>query len=119
MKKRTCDRFSIPGTTLYYKYKSSFFKKAEYSDDYFPVINMSRGGAKFLCNQRLTAGKSIVIKINIPGKEQELEILADIRWISRNPEQSYRYQTGVAFNSYGNKKNENSLEILALLESLE
>ena len=119
MKKRSCDRFSIPGTTLCYKHKSSFFKKYAYSDDYFPVIDMSRGGAKFLCNERLQAGKSIVIKVDIPGKSQHTEILASVRWISKNPEQSYRYQTGIAFNAYGNKKNENPPEILALFESLE
>lgn len=119
MKKRICDRFSIPGTTLYYKHKPSFFKKSQYSDDYFPVINMSKGGAKFLCNERLKAGKSITIKIEVPGKNQQVEILADVRWITKNPEQSYHYQTGIAFNSYGSKKNENSMEILTFFESLE
>jgi Tfp pilus assembly protein PilZ len=119
LKKRSCDRFSIPGTTLCYKHKSFFLKKHSYSEDHFPVINMSRGGAKFLCNERLQAGKSIVIKVDIPGRNQQIEILADVRWISKNPEQSYRYQTGIAFNAYGNKKNENPMEILALFESLE
>jgi len=119
LKKRTCDRFSIPGTTLYYKHKPSLFKKPQYSEHYFPVINMSKGGAKFLSNERLRAGKSITIKITIPGKEESVEILADVRWISKNPEQSYRYQTGIAFNSYGVKKNENPVEILAFFESLE
>lgn len=118
MKKRSCDRFSIPGTTLHYKHKSSFFKNHPYSNDYFPVINMSKGGAKFLCNERLQAGKSIVIKFNIPGTDHPAEILAHVRWISKNPEQSYRYQTGIAFHSYGSGKNENSMEILALFESL-
>ena len=80
---------------------------------------MSRGGAKFLCNERLKAGKSIIIKLNIPGIHQKPEILANVRWISKNPEPSYSYQTGIAFNSYGKGKNENSIAILALLKSLE
>lgn len=119
MKKRSCNRFNIPGTTLYYKVKPSFFKKSHYSDDYFPVINLSLGGAKFLCNKRLKVGTLFIVKVNIPGIQTEPEIIADVKWISKNPEQSYRYQTGIAFNSYGEGKNENSKEILSLLETLE
>jgi Tfp pilus assembly protein PilZ len=119
LKKRDCDRFSIPGTTLYYKDKPGLLIKHNYSDHYYPVLNMSKGGAKFLCNERLKVGKKITVKIDIPGIDQKPEILANIRWISKNPEQSYQYQTGIAFNSYGNKKNENPVEILILLESLE
>ncbi|MBU1344827.1 MAG: PilZ domain-containing protein [Proteobacteria bacterium] len=119
MKKRSCERFSIPGTTLFYKNKPRFFGKSRYSNDYFPVINMSRGGASFLCDQRLKAGTLLIVKVNIPGVEKEPEIIADVKWISKNPEQSYKYQTGIAFISYGDGKNENSREILSLLETLE
>ena len=119
MKKRSCNRFNIPGTTLYYKIKPSFFKKPDYSDNYFPVINLSLGGAQFLCNEQLKAGENLIIKINIPGQDKKLEILADVRWISKNREQSYQYQTGIAFNSYGKKKDDNPKEILSILEALE
>ncbi|MFH2059629.1 MAG: PilZ domain-containing protein [Pseudomonadota bacterium] len=119
MKKRNCNRFNIPGTTLYYKIKPSFFKKPDYTDDYFPVINLSLGGAQFLCNERLKAGESLIIKVNIPGQDKKLEILAGVKWISKNREQSYQYQTGIAFNSYGEKKDENPKEILSILETLE
>jgi len=80
---------------------------------------MSRGGASFLCDQRLKAGTLLIVKVNIPGVEKEPEIIADVKWISKNPEQSYKYQTGIAFISYGDGKNENSREILSLLETLE
>lgn len=119
MKKRSCDRFSIPGTTLYYKNKPGLFIKHEYSDAYYPVLDFSRGGAKFLCNDRLKAGTALIVKINIPGCEDTPELLASVRWISKNREQSYRYQTGIAFNSYGNKKNENPMETLSLLKMIE
>lgn len=119
LKKKRCSRFTIPGITLYYKDKPGLFIKHKYSDHYYPVLDMSKGGAKFLCNERLKAGKKIIVKINIPGIDQKSEILATIRWISRNPEQSYQYQVGIAFNPYGNKKDENPMEILTLLESLE
>lgn len=119
MKKRSCSRFCIPGTTLYYKPKPSLFKKPPYTRDYFPVINLSRGGAQFLCNERLKTGKNLVVKLLIPGEDKEMELLGDVRWISKNREQSYQYQTGIAFKSYGNKKGENPKSILQSIEQIE
>ncbi|MCM2285296.1 MAG: PilZ domain-containing protein [Desulfobacula sp.] len=104
---------------LYYKNKPRFFGKGKYSDEYYPVINMSKGGAGFLCNERLKVGTSLVIKIRIPGISAESEIISEVKWISKNPEQSYRYRTGLAFNSYGEGKNQNPKEVLTFLESLE
>lgn len=80
---------------------------------------MSKGGAGFLCNERFKAGTSLVIKIIIPGISEESEIIAEVKWISKNPEQSYRYRTGLAFSSYGEGKNQNPKEVLTLLETLE
>ena len=119
VKKRNCERFSIPGTVLYYKNKPRFFGKDSYSETYYPVINMSKGGANFLCDQRLKAGALLIVKVTIPGVETDPEIMADVKWISKNPEQSYRYQTGIAFKPYGGGKNQNQKKILALLEALE
>ena len=119
LKKRNCKRFSIPGITLHYREKAFFFFAGKYSEDYYPVINLSKGGAKFLCNQRLAPGNRITIRLDIPGMDQPHEILANIKWISKNLEKSYRYQTGISFNSYGVRNNENSMEILSFLKALE
>ncbi len=119
MKKRSCKRFNIPGTALYYRGKPFFFFNSKFSNDYYPVINLSKGGARFLCHQRLAPGRDIIIKLKIPGVERVPEILASIKWISKNHEQSYQYQTGIAFNAYGGKKNENSMDVLSLFEELE
>lgn len=119
VKKRSCNRFGIPGTVLYYKKKPRFFGQGRYSDDYYPVINLSKGGAGFLCNERFKAGTFLIVKIQIPGISTESEIIAEVKWISKNPEQSYRYRTGLAFSSYGEKKNQNSKEVLTWLETLE
>ena len=93
--------------------------KGKYSDEYYPVINMSKGGAGFLCNERLKTGTSLIIKIRIPGISEELEIISELKWISKNFEQSYRYRTGLAFQPYGEGKNQNPKEVLFLLETLE
>ncbi len=119
MKKRSCDRFSIPGTVLHYKILPRFFGDGVYSDAYYPVINMSCGGAMFLCDQRMEAGKKLMVKLMIPENELELELRADVRWIAKNPEQSYRYRTGIAFSSYGDGKKQNPLHLLDRLKALE
>lgn len=119
MKKRSCERLTIPGTTLYYKNKPLLFSRSEYPDTYYPVLDFSRGGAKFLCDERLKGGTDIIVKLIIPGLDTEPELLASVRWISRNPEESYRYQTGIAFESYGNSKNQNPMEILTLMKDIE
>jgi Tfp pilus assembly protein PilZ len=119
MVKRHCKRFNIPGTTLFYKKVPLFWGKKRYSDDYFPVLDLSRGGLKFLCNDRMGPGESVIVKLNIPGTDEQVEIKAIVRWISRNREESYRYQTGVSFNSYGTGKKDNPVNILSLLKALE
>lgn len=96
-----------------------FFGKGKYSDQYFPVINISKGGLCFLTDTRLKIGTSLIIKTIVPKDSIEAEILARVQWVSRNPEQSYRYKIGLAFNSYGDKKNQNPEKILLLFESLE
>jgi Tfp pilus assembly protein PilZ len=119
VKKRKCDRFSIPGTVLYYKVVPRFFGEGAYSDNYYPVINMSRGGALFLCDQRFEAGTELLVKLVIPQNERELALRADVRWIAKNPEQSYRYRTGIAFSAYGSGKKQNPEQVLDLLKQVE
>lgn len=119
MKKRSCERFSIPGTVVYYKRKPRFLGRTKYTDEYYPVINMSKGGMNFLCDRKLVVGAAIIIKVNIPGTTTEPEVFGRVKWISKNPEQSYAYQTGIAFNSYGTGKNKNSSDILSFFENLE
>ena len=119
MKKRKCKRFTIPGATLFYKKRGFFFYKTKYSENYFPVLDMSKGGASFLTNQRIKPGSAIIVKFTIPGIDSPLEISCTTRWIARNREESYRFQTGISFNTYGKNKNQNQLEILEVFNELE
>jgi Tfp pilus assembly protein PilZ len=119
MNKRQCHRFNIPGTTLYYKKNTLLQAKGEYPDEYFPVLDISRGGARFLTNERIKVGLPVRIKLAIPDTEQQPEINAIVRWVSRNREESYRYQTGVSFNPYGNGKKANPAEVLDFIKTLE
>ena len=80
---------------------------------------MSKGGASFLTDQRIKPGSAIVIKLTIPDIDSPLKILCTTRWIAKNREKSYRFQTGISFNTYGESKNQNSPEVLKTFNRLE
>ena len=81
--------------------------------------DISRGGAKFLSDHRLKVGLEIDVRIHLPEIDQILEISGVVRWVGRNPEASYRFQTGIAFAPYGRGRNENPPEILDQIKQLE
>ncbi|MFO7752057.1 MAG: PilZ domain-containing protein [Desulfobacteraceae bacterium] len=119
MKKRHCKRFNVPGTTLRYKKRRNLFGKTQYTRDHFPVVNLSRGGAKFVCHNRLKVGTGVSVLLEIPSIDRQIEINSTVRWVARNPEESYRYQVGISFSAYGKRKNENPIEILEILKKIE
>jgi hypothetical protein len=119
LKKRSCIRFSVPGAILSYRKKPRFWRRNGFSEDRFPVVDLSRGGAKFLSDHRLKVGLEIDVRIHIPEVDETLEMSAMVRWVGRNPGTSYRFQTGIAFSPYGTRKRENAPEILDQLKQLE
>lgn len=119
MEKRECQRFYIPGTTLFYRKTGILGQTKEYPDEYYPVLDISRGGLRFLTNERPRIGLAVKVKVAVPDADYEPEINGVVRWVSRNREESYRYQTGVSFNAYGDRKKENPSEILSFIQSLE
>ncbi|MCP3898719.1 MAG: PilZ domain-containing protein [Desulfobacteraceae bacterium] len=119
MKKRKCKRFNIPGTTIYYKKRGFFYSRTKYSQNYFPVLDMSKGGASFLTNQRIKPGSILMVKLTIPDINSPIEIIGTTRWITKNREESYRFQMGISFNQYGEGRNKNRSEILDMFKELE
>lgn len=119
LKKRKCKRFTIPGSTLHYKTKGFFPFKKSFPEEYYPVLDISKGGASFLTDQRIKPGSNLVIKLTIPELSSSFEILCKTKWIAKNREESYRYKMGIAFNTYGESRNQNKPEILELFNRLE
>ncbi len=119
MEKRSCIRFHVPGATLCYRKKSLFWRRGGYGEDRFPILDMSRGGVRIVSDSRSKIGLKIDVQIHLPEMEQALEMTAEVRWVGRNPETSYRFQTGIAFAPYGTGKNENPTEVLDRLKALE
>ena len=116
--RRACERFVVLGATACYKKEVFFFKK-DFTDDCYPVFDISRGGLLLACPDFLKIGTKISVKIIIPDDETPLVIKGKVIRSGLNPEKSYRYQIGIQFAPYGAKKGENSSEALARIHAWE
>jgi len=119
IERRTCVRFEVPGATVIYREKKLFFTKEKDDEEFWPVLDMSRGGFRFLCQKPLKSNTKAYLKISIPGEDAPMSLSGLVRWTSFNPGKSYKYQIGIQFNPYGDERGQNSPEDLEKLISLE
>lgn len=117
--KRTCIRFEIPGATLTYKRTGFFSSSFDYDYAYLPVLDLSRGGLRFLAQKELKVKTKLHMKLYIPEEQEEIHLEGKVIWTRPNAGFSYKYQIGVQFNTYGIKEGQNSPLVLALLQTLE
>jgi hypothetical protein len=107
LEKRACARFRIPGATVAFKKLGGLFRKQAYGGEFLPVLDISRGGIRFLSHEPLDHNTKIFLKIQVPGDNFPLTMTGAVRWYSPNPGMSYKYQVGVQFFPYGEKKDMN------------
>lgn len=113
-------RLKIPGATVNFIQRHFLFYKRIYSEEFCPVVDLSRGGIRFLCRRLLsTIIKKISVQIYIPGERTYLNLKGRIKWTSLNPSMNYRYQIGVQFEPFGEKREHNRPEILERIVALE
>jgi Tfp pilus assembly protein PilZ len=99
IEKRTCIRFQIPGATIKYQFK-------EHVEEFSPLVDMSRGGLKFLGKKPPEIHTEVTLDISIPGEKIPLTLHGKVQWISY-VEAKDQYFIGVQFNPYGEKQGEN------------
>jgi len=119
IERRLCQRFKIPGATISYKKEKLLFAPKTFNEEFCPVLDISRGGVRFLTQQTLKNGKRILLQISIPGERIPLNLKGHVRWSSFNAGKSYRFQAGVQFNAYGEKKDQNYPGSLVKIIALE
>ena len=119
IERRSCLRFEIPGATVSYKKKSLLPSKEDYAEEFCPILDISRGGIRFLTQKPLKIDSNIILKISIPGEKIPLVQKGRVRWSSLNVGKSYKYQIGVQFNVYGEKKDQNLVSNLTKIIALE
>jgi Tfp pilus assembly protein PilZ len=117
--KRVCLRFRVPGATVKYKKQKAFLKKTDFVAEFCPVLDLSRGGIRFLATELLKFDSEVALMVSIPGEAEFLTLIGIVRWYTLNPGQSYKYQIGVQLNPYGKKKGQNDPAALAKMLELE
>jgi Tfp pilus assembly protein PilZ len=99
IEKRTCIRFQIPGATISYEFK-------EHVEEFSPLVDISRGGLKFIGKKPPEINADVSLKISVPGERIPLTMHGKVRWISY-VEAKNQYFIGIQFNPYGEKQGEN------------
>jgi len=117
--RRACKRIKIEGATITYKEGRFFFSKKQYVEEFYPVVEISRGGVRFLGKKLFAISSKVSIKISIPEESSPLILRGRIRWTSLNPAMSYKYQIGIQFDPFAWKKGCNHPEVLEKIMKLE
>ena len=119
LERRLCQRFKIPGATVSYRKAKLFSPKAKVDEEFCPILDLSRGGVRFLTQKPLKFKSKVSLQLSIPGERIPLNLNGRVRWSTFNAGKSYKYQAGVQFNPYGLEKNQNGSQSLTKLVSLE
>ncbi len=119
IERRTCIRFEIPGATLNYKKDKALLPETKYGEEFCPILDISRGGLRYLTQENLKINSNVTLKISLPGERVPLVMKGQVRWVAINAGKSYKYQIGAQFNPYGEKKGQNYPGALVKIIALE
>jgi len=117
--RRAYKRIKIKGATVTYKEGRFFFSKKQYVEEFYPVVEISRGGIRFLGKKLFTISSQVSIKISLPEEPSPLILRGQVKWTSLNPAMSYKYQIGIQFDPFALKKGCNHPEVLEKIMKLE
>jgi hypothetical protein len=119
IERRLCQRFNIPGATVSYRRHKLLGREKDFDEEFCPMLDISRGGVRFLNQRPLKFKSRILLQISIPGERIPLTMVGKVRWSSFNPGKSYRFQAGAQFNAYGEDKGQNYPGNLTKIMALE
>lgn len=116
--KRSYIRFKIPGATVDYQRKT-LFPKPGFIEEFCPLADISRGGLRFLTEKPIKPETEVSVKISIPGERIPFTMKGIVKWSSPGEGKTYKYQVGVQFHPYGDKKEENLPQNMVKIMALE
>ena len=119
IERRLCQRFKISGATVSYRKEKLLSSKTKIDEEFCPVLDLSRGGVRFLTQKPLKFKSKVTLQLSIPGDRIPLNLKGRVRWSTFNAGKSYKYQAGVQFNPYGLEKNQNVPQVLTKIVALE
>ena len=114
--KRRCHRFEIPDAKAKYR-KTGLLVLVKGLSKAHPVVNVSKGGVAFLCDETLGEGAKVSVQLLAPN-EPPLDMQGHVRWRGKAQGRSDSI-VGVQFAPFGEKKGHNSPAALDVLRRLE
>lgn len=118
IERRSCVRFKIPGATVNYQRKS-LIPKPGFIEEFCPILDISRGGVRFLTQKMLKPDSEVSLRISVPGERIPFTMKGIVKWSSPSEGKSYPYQVGVQFNPYGMDKDQNLPQTMVKIMALE
>jgi hypothetical protein len=118
IERRSCVRFKIPGATVNYQRKS-LLAKPGYIEEFCPMLDISRGGIRFLTQKTLKPDSAVTVRISVPGERIPFTMKGIVKWSSPSEGKSYPFQVGVQFNPYGMDKDQNLPQNMVKIMALE
>ena len=76
IERRLCQRFKIPGATVSYHKGRFLSSKARIDEEFCPVLDLSRGGVRFLTQKPLKFKSKVYLQLSIPGERVPLKARA-------------------------------------------
>lgn len=119
IEKRKCNRFKVPGATLICRTEKLVLSDREYSEEIYPLADLSKGGLSFFSKRRFKKNTRLAMKVFLPGEEIPITIRGRVSWKFLSSEMEHRYQTGVQFDPYGKGKHLNNPRFLEKIKDLE
>ena len=116
VEKRRCRRFEIPGGKGRYRKTGLLVFVRGFSKTY-PVVNVSKGGLAFACEEKLGRNKEVIVQLLAPN-ENPLHLRAQVCWRGRLAG-SADLIVGVQFMSFTGRIGHNPLEALDVLRRLD
>lgn len=119
IERRLCQRFKIPGATISYGKVRILVSRDRIDEEFCPVLDLSRGGVRFLTQKPLKFKSRVCLHLSVPGERVSLDLMGRVRWSTFNAGKSYKYQAGVQFNPYGLERDQNLPQALTKIVALE
>ena len=117
--KRECKRFRVPDATLVYKVDKFLFSDKAYSERAYPIIDLSKGGLRFMCDRSFRKNTKLSMKISIPGEKAPMTLKGRVIWCMFSPVMGNKYQIGIQLETYGKGKHMNDPRNLEKISDLE
>jgi len=99
MNNRYATRIEVPGTTIrYYNLSKKMFIPKAFAGE-SELINLSKSGACFYVNERLSFGEKLTMKFFFPDGNV-FKLAGHVRWV-KEAVSSISYNVGVLFSPFG------------------